>query len=80
MKPGAKSKSRSSANQVREVATKYRTATASPRQPAKCRMLTGEELGKLVEQMIAAKDAHDAPLLRRLKRQFTNGFYGEIRA
>ena len=80
MKPGAKSKRASSPTRVREVATKYRATRARARKYTKCRMLTPEELVELGQRMIAARAANNTTLLKQLKRDFTNGFCGEIRA
>jgi hypothetical protein len=52
----------------------------SKRKYAKCRMLTGEELGALLEKILAAHDRRDRVEVRRLKKEFMNGFYGEVRA
>lgn len=80
MKAGAKSKSASAPKGVREVATKYRTARPPARKYAKCRELTGEELGALAEKMIAAKERGDHAERKRIRKALINGFYGEVRA
>ena len=80
MKTAQKQKTKRPEKVVREVGAKYRTMRQPPRKRANVHMLTPEELVALAERMIAANDANDQALLRRLKREFTNGFYGEIRA
>ena len=79
MKPRIKSKHARRGRQIREVTAPYR-ARRTPNRYTKCRVLTGEELSELVARMIAAKEANDKALLRKLEQDFMRGWYGEIRA